>query len=117
MNAEWLRARGVVAAAVGAGILLGAAGILLYQQIVAEKKRLDRVASSVSLLRREIDHLKRCQSTFCLECMQKLACKSICFIFSTCLLPTLPDECFLFLTLHILHFGKCTAQLLDHDCS
>lgn len=59
MSSEWFRSKGVVAAAVGAGILIGAAGILLFQQMMAEKKRLDRVASSVSLLRRELDTLKR----------------------------------------------------------
>jgi len=59
MSSEWFRTKGVVAAAVGAGILIGAAGILLFQQMMAEKKRLDRVASSVSLLRRELDTLKR----------------------------------------------------------
>jgi archaellin len=59
MSSEWFRTKGVVAAAVGAGILIGAAGILLFQQMMAEKKRLDRVASSVSLLRRELDSLKR----------------------------------------------------------
>ncbi|XP_059486709.1 regulator of microtubule dynamics protein 1-like [Neocloeon triangulifer] len=58
MNGEWFRTKGVVAAAVGAGILIGAAGILLFQQMMAEKKRLDKVASSVSLLRRELETLK-----------------------------------------------------------
>lgn len=72
MNSEWLRAKGIVAAAVGAGILLGAAGILLYQQLLAEKRRLDRIASSVSLLRRDLDHLKRCRAAVCPSCMCKL---------------------------------------------
>jgi hypothetical protein len=49
MNADFLRYRGIIAIAVGVGVLVGAAGLFLYQQLYAEKRRM--------VLRRELAQL------------------------------------------------------------
>jgi hypothetical protein len=61
MNADFLRYRGLIAVAVGAGVLLGAAGVLLYQQLFAEKRRmllqrdLARLDMTVAEMRNELE--------------------------------------------------------------
>jgi hypothetical protein len=55
MNVEFLR-RGLIAVAVGAGFLLGAAGVFLYHQLYNEKRRLDM---TVAEMRSEMDSLRR----------------------------------------------------------
>lgn len=65
MNADFLRYRGLLAAAVGAGVVLGAAGIFLYHQLYAEKRRmllqrdLARLDMTVAEMRSELDALRR----------------------------------------------------------
>ncbi|PSN49120.1 Regulator of microtubule dynamics protein 3 [Blattella germanica] len=65
MNADFLRYRGLLAAAVGAGVVLGAAGIFLYHQLYAEKRRmllqrdLARLDMTVAEMRNELDALRR----------------------------------------------------------
>lgn len=61
MNADFLRYRGLIAVAVGVGVLLGAAGVFLYQQLYAEKRRmilrrdLARLDMTVAEIRNELD--------------------------------------------------------------
>jgi len=65
MNSDILRYRGLIAAAVGAGLMLGAAGVFLYHQLYAEKRRmllqrdLARLDMTVSEMRIELDALHR----------------------------------------------------------
>jgi hypothetical protein len=61
MNADIVRYRGLIAVAVGVGVLLGAAGVFLYQQLYAEKRRvllwrdLARLDMTVAEIRNELD--------------------------------------------------------------
>jgi len=63
MNPDILR--GLIAVAVGAGLMLGAAGIFLYQQLNAEKRRMllqrevARLDMTVAEMRIELDTLQR----------------------------------------------------------
>lgn len=63
MNVDFLRS--LIAVAVGAGVLLGAAGIFLYHQLNAEKRRrmlqrdLARLDMTVADMRSELDSLRR----------------------------------------------------------
>ncbi|XP_066990984.2 regulator of microtubule dynamics protein 2 [Anabrus simplex] len=69
MNADFLRYRGLLAAAVGAGVLLGAAGIFLYHQLYAERRRLmlqrevAKLGSTVAELKEELEALRRVGAT------------------------------------------------------
>ncbi|KAK7792371.1 hypothetical protein R5R35_007724 [Gryllus longicercus] len=63
--AEFLRYRGLLTAAVGAGVMLGAAGIFLYHQLYAERRRmmlqreLARLDITVTEMRSELDSLRK----------------------------------------------------------
>lgn len=64
MNGDLIRYRGLIAVAVGAGVMLGAAGVFLYQQIFGERKRLllqqdiNNLGLSVAEVRRELNALR-----------------------------------------------------------
>lgn len=63
--AEFMRYRGLLAAAVGAGMMLGAAGIFLYHQLYAKRRRMmlqgeiTRLGMSVEEIKKELDSLRR----------------------------------------------------------
>jgi hypothetical protein len=67
MNADIFRYRGLIAVAVGVGVLLGAAGVFLYQEFYAEKRRmllrrgLTRLDITVAELQNEVD--ARCRKS------------------------------------------------------
>lgn len=71
MNGELIRYRGLVAVAVGAGVMLGAAGVFLYQQLFGEQKRLllqqdiNKLNLSVSEIRRELNALRLVIDRYC----------------------------------------------------
>lgn len=64
MNGDLIRYRGLVAVAVGAGVMIGAAGVFLYQQLFGERKRLliqqeiNNLGLSVAEIRRELNALR-----------------------------------------------------------
>ncbi|XP_071441981.1 regulator of microtubule dynamics protein 1-like [Hetaerina americana] len=65
MNADLLRYRGLLAAAVGAGVVLGAAGVFLYHQLHAERNRrllmrqeLDSLGGTVAEIQRQLESLR-----------------------------------------------------------
>lgn len=71
MNGEFIRYRGLVAVAVGAGVMLGAAGVFLYQQLFGEQKRLllqqdiNNLNLSVTEIRRELNALRLVIERYC----------------------------------------------------
>jgi len=66
MNGDFLRYRGLVAVAVGAGVMIGAASVFLYQQLFGERRRLsqmmqhdiDQLGLSVEEIRKELHDLR-----------------------------------------------------------
>lgn len=64
MNGDLVRTRGLIAVAVGAGVIIGAAGVFLYQQLFGERRRLllqqdiHQLGISVSEIRREMENLR-----------------------------------------------------------
>jgi len=66
MNGDFIRYRGLIAVAVGAGVMIGAASVFLYQQLFGERGRLllqqdiNELGESVAEIRRELNAL-RCQ--------------------------------------------------------
>ncbi|XP_046382381.1 regulator of microtubule dynamics protein 3-like isoform X2 [Ischnura elegans] len=65
MNADQLRYRGLLAAALGAGVVIGAAGVLLYHQLRSGRNRrllmlqdLDSLGSTVAEIQRQLEALR-----------------------------------------------------------
>lgn len=64
MNGNLLRSQGLLAVAVGAGVVLGAAGVFLYEHLFKEKRRLilqndvTKLGVSVSELRSELQEIR-----------------------------------------------------------
>ncbi|KAG8232995.1 hypothetical protein J437_LFUL013659, partial [Ladona fulva] len=65
MSADLLRYRGLLAAAVGAGVVLGAAGVFLYHQLHSERARrlllrqeLDTLGGTVAEIQRQLEVLR-----------------------------------------------------------
>ncbi|XP_054280783.1 regulator of microtubule dynamics protein 1-like [Macrosteles quadrilineatus] len=64
MNGDFIRYRGLVAVAVGAGVMIGAASVFLYQQLFGERRRLllqediSQLGETVAEIRRELDTLR-----------------------------------------------------------
>lgn len=65
MSADLLRYRGLLAAAVGAGVVLGAAGVFLYHQLHSERSRrlllrqeLDSLGGTVAEIQRQLEALR-----------------------------------------------------------
>lgn len=67
MNGNLLRSQGLLAIAVGAGVVIGAAGVFLYEHFFKEKRRLilqkdvTKLGLSVSELKRELQELRDAQ--------------------------------------------------------
>lgn len=70
MNGNLLRSQGLLAIAVGAGVVIGAAGVFLYEHFFKEKRRLilqkdvTKLGISVSELKRELQELREAQKRF-----------------------------------------------------
>ncbi|XP_066903246.1 regulator of microtubule dynamics protein 2 isoform X2 [Halyomorpha halys] len=67
MNGNLLRSQGLLAIAVGAGVVIGAAGVFLYEHLFKEKRRLvlqkdvTKLGISISELRKELQELRDSQ--------------------------------------------------------
>lgn len=64
MNGNFLRSQGLLAVAVGAGVVIGATGLFLYEHLFKEKRRLilqqdvTELGMCVSQLRRELEEIR-----------------------------------------------------------
>uniref|UniRef100_A0A1B6DGK8 Regulator of microtubule dynamics protein 1 n=1 Tax=Clastoptera arizonana TaxID=38151 RepID=A0A1B6DGK8_9HEMI len=64
MNSDLVRARGLIAVAVGAGVIIGAAGVYIFQQIFGDRRRLIlqqdlyQLGLSVSDIRKEMENIR-----------------------------------------------------------
>lgn len=64
MNGNLLRSQGLLAIAVGAGVVIGAAGVFLYEHLFKEKRRLilqkdvTKLGISISELKKELQELR-----------------------------------------------------------
>uniref|UniRef100_T1HCN6 Regulator of microtubule dynamics protein 1 n=1 Tax=Rhodnius prolixus TaxID=13249 RepID=T1HCN6_RHOPR len=67
MNGNFLRSQGLLAVAVGAGVVIGATGLFLYEHLFKEKRRLilqqdvTELGMCVSQLRRELEEIRDAQ--------------------------------------------------------
>uniref|UniRef100_A0A224XIM9 Regulator of microtubule dynamics protein 1 n=1 Tax=Panstrongylus lignarius TaxID=156445 RepID=A0A224XIM9_9HEMI len=67
MNGNFLRSQGLLAVAVGAGVVIGATGLFLYEHLFKEKRRLilqqdvSELGICVSQLRRELEEIRDAQ--------------------------------------------------------